>query len=307
MSRAIRVWGGNEWEEYVLQLLRLHYPPGDLVEVPDRDRGDAGLEAYSSDGCAYQCYAPEEPLSVDDRYTKLRTKITDDVGKFENASRLAPLLGTTVIRRWILVTPTVDSHRVVAHCNKKAVQVKGLDLAYAAEDFEVRAITDETFARERETILRIGLSELQISVDAPDLEARLRFVAENGQEAANLDRKLNGFAALADVDKRERYAGELVEMYLIGIEARQRLRDDYPDLARPVDTAIANFRRSLVLKYGLSSDAPDRILTQIAQDLVETVRSCLPGVRQGDSDHIAYSAIAEWLMDCHLDFELSAP
>ena len=57
----------------------------------------------------------------------------------------------------------------------------------------------------------------------------------------------------------------------------------------------------------MSSDAPDRILTQIAQDLVETVHSCLPGVRQGDSDNIAYSAIAEWLMDCHLEFEVSAP
>ena len=132
---------------------------------------------------------------------------------------------------------------MVAHCNKKSAHVRTLDLPYAADDFEVRAITDETFAHERATLLKVGLAELQIDVDAPDLEARLRFVAENGQEAANLDRKLNAFPALADKDKRERYAGELVEMYLIGSEARQRLRDDYPDLARPVDTAIANFRR----------------------------------------------------------------
>ncbi len=73
MHGVARIWDGGEWEEYVMQLLRLHYPPGDLVEVPDRDQGDEDAEAFAAGtGCAYQCYAPEEPLSVDDRYTKQR-------------------------------------------------------------------------------------------------------------------------------------------------------------------------------------------------------------------------------------------
>jgi hypothetical protein len=76
---------GDQREEHVVE----------LVEVPDDDRGDAGLEAFSMSGCAYQCYAPEgEPLTMTQRYNKQRDKMTADVGKF--------IANTAKIQAWLL-------------------------------------------------------------------------------------------------------------------------------------------------------------------------------------------------------------
>jgi hypothetical protein len=301
MHGAGRPWDGHEWEEYVMQLLRLHYPPGELVEVPDRDRGDAGLEAFAADGCAYQCYAPEEPLSVDDRYGKQRDKIAADLNKFKDAGRISPVLGVVEIRRWILITPVLDSRRLVEYCNRKAAEIRDSGLAYVSEDFEVRALTDDAFPLQRSQLIQAGLNELALGTSAPSLDTRLRFIDENGPQTANLDRKLAKVPALAEVERRETYAREMVDAYLEGSDARQRLRDDYPDLARPVDRVIADFRRSLVLRYSIVSDSADQTLMAVVSELQAQVKSCLPGLRHADNETIAYAAIAEWLMDCHLE------
>ena len=58
---------GPEWQDYVLNLLRLRYSVGALSVVPDTDRGDYGIEAFATDECAFQCYAPEEPLTTQQR------------------------------------------------------------------------------------------------------------------------------------------------------------------------------------------------------------------------------------------------
>jgi hypothetical protein len=302
MTGDVRMWDGKDWEEYVMQLLRLRYAPGDLVEIPDRDSGDAGLEAFASDGRAYQCYAPQEPLRVDDRYGKQRDKITQDLSKFRDAAKVAPLLGATVIRRWILVTPSLDSRRLVAHCASKTAEIRAAGLTYVDADFEVRAITDDTFATERASLLAAGIQELDLGTTTPQLELQLEFVAANGSHAANLDRKLSAVPAFADQERREHYARELVGAYLEGSDGRQRLRDDFPDLARPLDKLIGGFRRLLVLRYGLAPATPDRLVSAIAEDLMAQVQTCLPALRVADAQLIAYAAIAEWLMECHLDF-----
>jgi hypothetical protein len=64
----IRGWEGNDWQEHVLTLLRSHYDPGQFQDVPDNHVGDFGIEGYSLDGCVYQCYAAQEPLSTNARY-----------------------------------------------------------------------------------------------------------------------------------------------------------------------------------------------------------------------------------------------
>ena len=57
-------WDGGEWQAYCRTLLAMKY--GENVQfVPDRDRGDGGLEAYRlDDGVAYQCYAAQNAYDV---------------------------------------------------------------------------------------------------------------------------------------------------------------------------------------------------------------------------------------------------
>lgn len=84
MGQTTLDWDGPSWEQHCLKLLRLRYKaPGQFEYVPSSDQGDLGIEGFSHDGCAYQCYAPEGPLPIKDRYERQRDKLTEDLAKLE--------------------------------------------------------------------------------------------------------------------------------------------------------------------------------------------------------------------------------
>ena len=91
---AYRIWEGREWQDYCLMLLHKRYADHSLQEVPDRHLGDLGIEAFSLDGCAFQCYAALEPLSTQNLYEAQRDKLTGDLNKLEkNKVELKKILG----------------------------------------------------------------------------------------------------------------------------------------------------------------------------------------------------------------------
>src|SRR5437870_4059980 len=151
---------GEDWQQYVFSLLVLKYG-FDVVMVPDDHQGDFGLEAFSHDGCAYQCYAPQQLLRIAELYKEQRSKITADLRKFvENRKDLIILLGPTKIHKWILVVPEHRSAKLTQHCQEKAKHIRELaePLPYVAEDFAVMVVTDDYFPVEVHTLLaRAGL------------------------------------------------------------------------------------------------------------------------------------------------------
>lgn len=116
---------GELWQDWANQLLLRRYGLGEYVPVPDKDRGDAGIEGFTLSGYAYQAYGPEdEPLSTNERYEKHRTKMTTDIKKFiDNRVALGQILGKTRISRWILLVPQCDSKEIIKHANKKTQEV----------------------------------------------------------------------------------------------------------------------------------------------------------------------------------------
>ena len=93
MSTCYTNWDGEDWQRHINTLLSLRYGVR-YQTIPDKDQGDWGLEGFSDDGVAYQCYAAEEPLTVSDLTDKQRNKITRDIGKFcDNSHHLATILG----------------------------------------------------------------------------------------------------------------------------------------------------------------------------------------------------------------------
>ena len=81
MNRVLRLTG-TQWQDWADMLLQRHYGSGGYQKIPDKVKGDAGIEGFSMSGCAYQVYGPEEPLSTSERYEKHRNKITRDINKF---------------------------------------------------------------------------------------------------------------------------------------------------------------------------------------------------------------------------------
>jgi hypothetical protein len=102
--------------------------------------GDFGLEGFTTTtGCGFQCYCPNELYGDKELHEKQRNKITTDLKK---------LLGTTKLRRWYLVTPTIARNELVKHARTKEADVRGWNLSILAPDFEVLVHDGENYAAE---------------------------------------------------------------------------------------------------------------------------------------------------------------
>ena len=116
-------WGDSpeEWQERIILLLKRRYGATGFQEIPDRDRGDYGLEGFARDGSAYQCYAAEEPLSTKDLYNKQRIKINKDLNTFKDKQTdLLKIFGPTKISCWILLVPRWESKDLLKYAEKKS-------------------------------------------------------------------------------------------------------------------------------------------------------------------------------------------
>jgi hypothetical protein len=296
----IRVWDGKEWERYCMALLRLHHGAHELHEVPDRHGGDLGLEAYASNGCAYQCYAALEPLSTSELYESQRNKLTIDLTKLKNKEAdVARLLGSVVIRRYMFMIHRHDSHKLVQHANTKAAEVKTWGLAFVADDFEIVVITDDAFPRERASIL--GLREVLIDVtigSAGDLET---WTSENQGLVATANRKLAVLSLLPQT--REKYLEQLLQQYLDGENALSRIRDKYPDQWQAAIRCKCSKENRLVLEHGELLDSPSAgQLTKLVRELTDDLRSAVPPMDIELAKSLAWASLADWLMRCPLDF-----
>lgn len=202
MFKQAGLLSGQDWQQYVIRLLTLRYG-FNLVEVPDTGGGDRGVEAFSLDGAAYQCYAPQQLMKIGDLYKAQKKKIDDDIAKFiENKDDLEKIF-TARIRRWILVVPRLSSYRLNQHCKKKAAEVLAAKLPYVGDDFEVLVATEAHFPVEVEKLLSSGAVQLQLDgagqVTSTDVD---QWITGNSKFVQVIDGKLKALPDFASAEER---------------------------------------------------------------------------------------------------------
>ena len=163
MPELHEFWDPNEWESHVYGLLQDRHGPLNVTKVPARHKGDLGLDYYClPDRVVYQCYAVQEPCEVAERADKQKVEIKLDLEKFcKRKTQLPALFRKVRIRHWILTVPIHDSVQVNIHLAAQTEKVKGLELAYVAEDFVADIHDLQSFdgaSRERQTLLRHSIS-----------------------------------------------------------------------------------------------------------------------------------------------------
>lgn len=112
---------GDDFEAFVWSLLQRRYPPEQLRYFPADMGGDKGLEGFSTDGIAYQCYADKDSLTLRARTDKQRSKLNKDTLKLKtNKDTLPGLLDGGVIKHYFLIVPQYHSTELVAYANTRA-------------------------------------------------------------------------------------------------------------------------------------------------------------------------------------------
>ena len=302
-SLNVRFWEGEEWEKHIQLLLKRHYGPGNYQEVPAKHVGDFGIEGYSTDGCAYQCYATQEPCTTQQRYDAQRDKITTDIGKFiRNKPELVRLFGGTLIRRWILIVPVSESASLVQHASKKSEEVLRAGLPYVSDDFKVVIDTDSCFAKEINELANSGVISIENQNINVDPDRRNDWITSNDGLVGALSQKAEKIPRLAIDGKIEDFKISMIEHYLRGQNLLDSFSKNYPDIYAQLDNCKRMYEFELKTLSLINSNPAPQHLTEAFKQYSGKLKDSAPNLQSTIIDALSWEGISDWLMRCPLDF-----
>lgn len=295
-------WSGEDWQEHVIKLLLRRYGP-ELVPIPDRQGGDFGLEAFSRDGCAYQCYAAEEPLGVEELTNKQRDKITRDLNKFvTNKDKLVEIFGPTKIRHWILMSPRYESNRLLAHNERKASEIRELVLPHVATEFFV-GVQDERFlAVELQELIRAGIARVNLPSYEPTDHEIQAWAGSLTRFAKNIEEKVAKLPALRTPEQRRSYTTTIIRRCIAGENLLRHLQEEYPLLHENLDAVKKGRERILAAEQGIATGAANVVVSDNLRELRQRFSAAVQGFPESSIDELAWEAVSDWLARCPLDF-----
>lgn len=299
---VVREWEGTAWQDFCIELLRIRYANHDLVEVPDRHNGDLGLEAFTHDGVAFQCYAAQEPLSTNALYERQRDKLTKDLGKLKkNQLKLGQMFNQVEVHRYVFLVHRHDSKDLVIHAQTKATEVRTWGLPFIRADFAITVETDDHYAQERD---RMSSIPPQLVQTAPvDDQVLSDWGSENPDLMQDGRRKLSNIGMQGG--QLDTYLGQLSGMFLRGENGLAALRAKYPSAWSEVSRLKTDKESMLALAYPPGSMTTGMHVANVAKELAEEI------VRDGGvpprlATEFAWSMVADWILRCPLDFPESA-
>ena len=293
-------WSGEDWETYCRQLLAQRYGTS-YQPVPDRDRGDLGIDGFTSDGEVFQCYAAQDPLDDADLRKKQRVKITEDLKKLENnIQAVSQLTAPAKINRWTLLVPRLVSRHVLQHAASKATQLRGKGLGGIGDAFDTRVLTSDDFSAEKQALISVSAALLpQPPPDATD-ESVAAWEASDPGAAATLSRKVAKLPGMS-THKEQQVCLELVKRHLHSAEAEEQLRRTQPQLWECLNGVRKLRERNLRAEGLVAAPSERRTLLAEVQEVRSRLESSLPPLQGGRADSLAWGIVADWLIRCPLD------
>ena len=272
--------------------------------VPDSVGGDAGLEFFTTSGCLYQCYAPEETSDVAKAASAMKAKAGRDLPKLAKfKDKIEPILCGIPASRWILLCPFLDNKDVVADIRKRGLAIKGQGLPFLAPDFEALCHSLTDFAGELEQLNALSLGP-PLSVDVPTpIDVSTAGETSIGKRIdEKLTRAYGSGATVAQVTQRRT---AYVKAHLYRENALDQLRQNHSVLwERAFQSLEAEETR--LIAVGASATLPAEQLQDSTKRIEESLMKALPTLSIGVVTQIALGTVSDWLIRCPLDFPESS-
>lgn len=296
-------WDGGEWEEHCCRLLGAKF--GENIQfVPDRVRGDGGLEAYRLDcGTVYQCYAPEGALTVQAQTDAQKRKIRADIHTLvSKPDETVALLGDGyLVSRWVLLTPEYDDKELIKYARAKSRATRSPSRpVWCAEDFEIVVASDKgQFSVEMALLLGPAST---IRLNLPEITAEDAYASVADGVAAKLTEKLKVNPTLgADEALLADYRSETLIDYVYGKGQLAVLEDRYSAAYAAVAYRARMTLRRLTRRLAAGSgNAAD--LQALASELSASFASDVPALAAVACEDIAHYYLADWFISCPLRF-----
>jgi hypothetical protein len=272
--------------------------------VPDTVGGDAGLEFFTTSGCLYQCYAPEETSDVAKAASAMKAKAGRDLPKLVKfKDKIKPILCGIPASRWILLCPFLDNKDVVADIRKRGLAIKNQGLSFLAPDFEALCHSLTDFAGELEELNLLSLGP-PLSVDLPTPTD----VSTAGETSIGkkIDDKLNraygpSVTAAQVTQRRDAY----VKAHLYRENALDQLRQNHSVLWERAFLSL-EAEETRLIAVGASATLPAAQLQDSTNRIEASLTKALPTIPTGVVTQIALGTVSDWLIRCPLDFPESS-
>jgi hypothetical protein len=296
-------WEGEEWEKYIQLLLKRHYGPDNYQEISAKHVGDFGIEGYSTNGCAYQCYATQEPCATKQRYEAQRKKITADIGKFiNNRLELVKIFGNTIIRRWILIVPFSESALLVQHASTKSEEVLQANLPYVSDEFKIIINTDSCFAKEINDLANVDFLDIKIENLEINVEKREDWLDNNDRLVSALNSKAEKIPKFSSNGEIEKFKYSIIDHYLRGQNLLNTFSMDFPDIYAKLNTCKRTYEYGLETISTFNDNLPSQYLKEALEKYSCELQKSVPNLPPATIQAITWEAISDWLMRCPLDF-----
>ncbi|MGI5215415.1 hypothetical protein [Plantactinospora sp. CA-290183] len=290
---------GNDFEQRFFGLLRRRYSVEDLVFIPAEMGGDCGIEGYSRDGIAYQCYADRDSLTLRHRTDKQIAKLNRDTLKLQKyEDRLKEILGATRISAYILGVPEYHAAELISHANKRAELVRSWNLPFVDPGFVIGVKTPTDYPAELSAALADRAAEALIPEVSIDDESVDRFHQETPDLIRVIDEKLSVMdGAVRDVAALRR---RFVRSFLRKEVIMQSLKS-WPHTWETVERRRIARQEDIEFENDLSCDPAKLRIKDLIRDYREELLKFAGGLRYDDANSIAYGQVGGWLMDCPLE------
>nr|WP_321361957.1 hypothetical protein [uncultured Hyphomonas sp.] len=297
-----RDWDGSEWEQFSLRLVRERHGATNVQSIPARVKGDLGIECFTTDGCVYQSYAPEETGDTAKAASAMRAKANRDLGKLaKNEDKIGKLLSGMKITRWIMLCPFLDDKEVVTTVAARAQKILESGLPFIDSDFHGLVHCQEDFSKEIDRI-RLEACGAPITLKTPNTDE----IAQVGNTIdETLDQKIGrGFPNL-DSNQASIKKDGFIRTHIRSENALEQLKRDAPELWEKATTAIALEEDRLETSGTVTGPTGD-LLTGEQDRLYQALTSALPTLETNALRAIAMGQIGTWLIECPLDFTTSS-
>jgi hypothetical protein len=295
-----RAWKGDEWQAFALQLVQRRHGPENVQAVPDSVGGDAGLEFFTTSGCLYQCYAPEETSDVAKAASAMKAKAARDLPKLvKYKDKIEGILCGIFATRWILLCPFLDNKEVVADIRKRGLALKGQGLTFLAPDFEALCHSQDDFGSELEQLKSLSLGPpLIIAIPThSDISA-----ASGTSIGTRIDEKLGrAYGSVATGAQIAARRDAYVKAHLYRENALDQLRQNHSVLWERA-YQVLEAEETRLIAVGASSTLPAEQLQDSTKMIEESLTKALPTLSTGVIIQIALGTVSDWLIRCPLDF-----
>jgi hypothetical protein len=295
---------GTSWERLCQAAFKLKYGPA-YQRMP-ASPGDFGIEGWTTDGLAFQCYCPERHYSQEELYEAARDKITRDIGKLKlYAHDIAERLGATKIQKWLFVTPTINDNALHVHARKKEKDARKWQLTILTEDFSISLLDGGYYATEIEQCKRNSGGAVQLGPALDATEVLPQAPEEYDKLIDRKNRQRLKFRLTSPTFESElQQFNQLVQgkflhcdQYLATIERTS------PQTFAQIIRVIGHYAEEMQeLKYFWTGE-PNQLVESVRGELGNRLEKQLGGVVSfSDARRLADLVVARWLAVCQLDF-----